>query len=308
MDAAVGRVLAALEQLRLSRNTIVVFTSDNGGERFADVWPFIGAKGELLERRLRDRHWPAAAGGVDTLRSSCPWTGRRPCSPRRAGLPTSTAPTCCTLAGGPEGGAPGSGAIAPRSGGGAAGTGSIAHRRGRISIRPRADLCSGPAWLGTADRLTMRRTMGLEPRDLPIGSGQRARVLRTVRPGRRQPTTGTEAGHQRIGTGRNLAAGGIVNVAVGAQPKRRRSGRLRRGTRQPTTKQGRNAPPPATIARCAWMDVGQRRGEARKTSSDGAARREVRIVDVATIWWPSRSSERAAATRLVSRRGVGASW
>jgi arylsulfatase A-like enzyme len=53
MDAAVGRVLAALDGAGLSHDTLVVFTSDNGGERFSDVWPFIGAKGELLEGGLR---------------------------------------------------------------------------------------------------------------------------------------------------------------------------------------------------------------------------------------------------------------
>ena len=43
-------------------NTIIVFTSDNGGERFADTWPFTGRKTELLEGGLRIPsivHWPA---------------------------------------------------------------------------------------------------------------------------------------------------------------------------------------------------------------------------------------------------------
>ncbi|WP_163367722.1 sulfatase-like hydrolase/transferase, partial [Enterobacter hormaechei] len=40
LDAAVGRVLATLEAQGLAQNTIVVFTSDNGGERFSNVWPF----------------------------------------------------------------------------------------------------------------------------------------------------------------------------------------------------------------------------------------------------------------------------
>jgi arylsulfatase A-like enzyme len=53
MDAQVGRVLAALDRNGLSRNTIVVFTSDNGGERFADTWPFTGRKTELLEGGVR---------------------------------------------------------------------------------------------------------------------------------------------------------------------------------------------------------------------------------------------------------------
>lgn len=53
MDAQVGRVLDALEANDLSDNTIVVFTSDNGGERFSDTWPFTGRKTELLEGGLR---------------------------------------------------------------------------------------------------------------------------------------------------------------------------------------------------------------------------------------------------------------
>ncbi|HKF69368.1 MAG TPA: sulfatase-like hydrolase/transferase, partial [Vicinamibacterales bacterium] len=40
MDAQIGRVMKALDDHRLTNNTIVVFTSDNGGERFAMTWPF----------------------------------------------------------------------------------------------------------------------------------------------------------------------------------------------------------------------------------------------------------------------------
>ena len=53
MDLQVGRVLKALEANRIAGNTIVVFTSDNGGERFSDTWPFTGKKEELLEGGLR---------------------------------------------------------------------------------------------------------------------------------------------------------------------------------------------------------------------------------------------------------------
>src|SRR3954462_11703993 len=40
MDAQVGRVLAALDERGLAQDTIVIFTSDNGGERYSDTWPF----------------------------------------------------------------------------------------------------------------------------------------------------------------------------------------------------------------------------------------------------------------------------
>ena len=53
MDLQIGRVLQALDANGLTENTIVIFTSDNGGERFADTWPFTGRKTELLEGGLR---------------------------------------------------------------------------------------------------------------------------------------------------------------------------------------------------------------------------------------------------------------
>ncbi len=53
MDAQIGRVWQALDAHGLSDNTIVIFTSDNGGERFSDTWPFTGIKTELLEGGLR---------------------------------------------------------------------------------------------------------------------------------------------------------------------------------------------------------------------------------------------------------------
>jgi arylsulfatase A-like enzyme len=62
MDLQVGRVMKALEAAGAAHNTIVVFTSDNGGERFSDTWPFTGKKTELLEGGLRIPaivRWPA---------------------------------------------------------------------------------------------------------------------------------------------------------------------------------------------------------------------------------------------------------
>jgi arylsulfatase A-like enzyme len=53
MDVEVGRVMEALAKSHAAQNTMVIFTSDNGGERFADTWPFTGKKSELLEGGLR---------------------------------------------------------------------------------------------------------------------------------------------------------------------------------------------------------------------------------------------------------------
>jgi len=53
MDLQIGRVLQALDANGQTDNTIVIFTSDNGGERFSDTWPFTGIKTELLEGGLR---------------------------------------------------------------------------------------------------------------------------------------------------------------------------------------------------------------------------------------------------------------
>lgn len=53
LDYQIGRVLKALETSGAASDTIVIFTGDNGGERFSDRWPFTGLKTELLEGGLR---------------------------------------------------------------------------------------------------------------------------------------------------------------------------------------------------------------------------------------------------------------
>lgn len=76
MDQNVAKVLAALERTGKAENTIIVFTSDNGGERFSDTWPYIGRKGEVLEGGIRVpllMRWPArikAGGTVAQVMSS----------------------------------------------------------------------------------------------------------------------------------------------------------------------------------------------------------------------------------------------
>ncbi len=53
MDQQIGAVLRALEETGQAGNTIVIFTSDNGGERLSNTWPFSGKKSELLEGGIR---------------------------------------------------------------------------------------------------------------------------------------------------------------------------------------------------------------------------------------------------------------
>jgi arylsulfatase A-like enzyme len=71
MDEGIGWLVQALKETQQLDNTLIVFTSDNGGERFSDNWPLVGGKMDLTEGGIRVpwiAHWPAVipAGSVST--------------------------------------------------------------------------------------------------------------------------------------------------------------------------------------------------------------------------------------------------
>jgi arylsulfatase A-like enzyme len=53
LDDGVGRVMESIKAAGIDKKTLVIFTSDNGGERFSYLWPFSGRKGDLLEGGIR---------------------------------------------------------------------------------------------------------------------------------------------------------------------------------------------------------------------------------------------------------------
>jgi arylsulfatase A len=90
MDGKIGQLLAKLDQLGLRENTLIIFTSDNGGAYEADIGPLKGGKTDLHEGGIRVpmiASWPgkipagksstAAGNAVDLLPTFCAAAGAR---------------------------------------------------------------------------------------------------------------------------------------------------------------------------------------------------------------------------------------
>jgi arylsulfatase A-like enzyme len=77
MDLAVGKVLAKLDELGLRENTLVIFTSDNGGLSTSEGWPtsnlpLRGGKGWIYEGGIREPllvRWPAVVKPGSVVRT-----------------------------------------------------------------------------------------------------------------------------------------------------------------------------------------------------------------------------------------------
>lgn len=72
-DAGIGRILATLDRLGLRENTLVIFTSDNGGEWLSRMEPLFQRKRSLFEGGLRVPcilRWPSRLPSGETSRQA----------------------------------------------------------------------------------------------------------------------------------------------------------------------------------------------------------------------------------------------
>jgi arylsulfatase A-like enzyme len=61
LDDAVGKIMQAIDNEKIAANTLVIFTSDNGGEKYSDMGIYSGMKQQLWEGGIREPafvRWP----------------------------------------------------------------------------------------------------------------------------------------------------------------------------------------------------------------------------------------------------------
>ncbi|HEY6503528.1 MAG TPA: sulfatase-like hydrolase/transferase [Chitinophagaceae bacterium] len=61
LDESVGKIMQAIDDENIAANTLVIFTSDNGGERYSDMGIYSGRKAQLWEGGIREPafvRWP----------------------------------------------------------------------------------------------------------------------------------------------------------------------------------------------------------------------------------------------------------
>lgn len=64
MDHKVGQIVAKLEQLGIADNTLIIFTSDNGGAYETDIGPYKGGKTDLHDGGVRAPYFAAWPGTI----------------------------------------------------------------------------------------------------------------------------------------------------------------------------------------------------------------------------------------------------
>jgi arylsulfatase A-like enzyme len=80
LDDAVGKIVTTIDDLKLSNNTVIIFTSDNGGERYSDNGIYQEGKMSLREGGIREPAFVRWTGKIkensitDQVTTTMDWT------------------------------------------------------------------------------------------------------------------------------------------------------------------------------------------------------------------------------------------